>query len=461
MGMRFSKGQKWAFSLGNGVEWFINSAFNLWVFTFYFAAVKLNVGLIMLAYIIWTIWNAFNDPLIGYLSDRTHTKFGRRRIYIMVGFIPVLALEILIWLPPLSGQMAQFFYLLLMLLLYDTAYTLIALPTDSLFPELYTSVEERTQVNTIRQILAAVGLILAALVPGFLIGETDTRDGYLMNGIVTAIIVGISLIIFLKWGAKEREEFKLDYQQNFSFFQGLGYAFKNIGFVLYIIMFFLYEFILLLLATIVPLFGVHILGTDKLGFLSSSLAVSLLMGLLYVVGIGFMYIWKRLDIKLGSRIGYGISMVLYFAASTPMLFISSYWIAIIVVIFMGIGFGGMLYFIWYIVADVIDDDELKTGIRREGIFFGISNFFMRLSMILSILIVGTVFIQTGWDEYIPTPGIDVIFGLRFLFVIVPGIALVISLICLYFFPFTKKKVLDMKVKLNELHQEKMDKVKSI
>jgi len=461
MGMRFSKGQKWAFSLGNGVEWFIKSAFNLWVFTFYFAAVKLNVGLIMLAYIIWTIWNAFNDPLIGYLSDRTHTKFGRRRIYIMVGFIPVLALEILIWLPPLSGQMAQFFYLLLMLLLYDTAYTLIALPTDSLFPELYTSVEERTQVNTIRQILAAVGLILAALVPGFLIGETDTRDGYLMNGIVTAIIVGISLIIFLKWGAKEREEFKLDYQQNFSFFQGLGYAFKNIGFVLYIIMFFLYEFILLLLATIVPLFGVHILGTDKLGFLSSSLAVSLLMGLLYVVGIGFMYIWKRLDIKLGSRIGYGISMVLYFAASTPMLFISSYWIAIIVVIFMGIGFGGMLYFIWYIVADVIDDDELKTGIRREGIFFGISNFFMRLSMILSILIVGTVFIQTGWDEYIPTPGIDVIFGLRFLFVIVPGIALVISLICLYFFPFTKKKVLDMKVKLNELHQEKMDKVKSI
>ncbi|MFX1358332.1 MAG: MFS transporter [Promethearchaeota archaeon] len=460
MGMRFSKGQKWAFSLGNGVEWFINSAFNLWVFTFYFAAVGLNVGLIMMAYIIWTIWNAFNDPLIGYLSDRTHTKFGRRRIYIMIGFIPVLALEILIWLPPLGGEMAQFFYLLIMLLLYDTSYTLIALPTDSLFPELYTSVEERTQVNTIRQILAAVGLILAALVPGFLIGETDTRDGYLMNGIVTAIIVGISLIIFLKWGAKEREEFKLDYQQNFSLFQGLGYAFKNIGFILYIIMFFLYEFILLLLATIVPLFGVHILHTDTLGFISSSLAVSILMGLLYIVGIAFMYVWKKLDIKLGSRIGYGISMVLYFAASIPMLFISSFWWAIIVVIFMGIGFGGMLYFIWYIVADVIDDDELKTGFRREGIFFGISNFFMRLSMILSILIVGTVFIQTGWDEYAPTPGVDVIFGLRFLFVIVPGIALGISLVCLYFFPFTKKKVLEMKVKLNELHQEKMDKVKS-
>ncbi|MFX0076747.1 MAG: MFS transporter [Candidatus Hermodarchaeota archaeon] len=460
MSSRFSTGQKLSFSLGNGVEWFINSAFNLWVFTFYFAAVELSIGYIMTAYIIWTIWNAFNDPLIGYISDRTHTRFGRRRIFIMVGFIPVLALEILIWLPPVSGQLAQFFYLLLMLILYDTCYTLIALPTDSLFPELYTSVEERTQVNTIRQIFAAVGLILAALVPGFLIGETDTRDGYLMNGIVTSIIVGISLIIFIIWGAKEREEFKLDYQQNFSFFKGLGYAFKNRGFVLYIIMFFLYEFILLLLATIVPLFGLHVLHTDSLGFISSSFAVSILMGLLYIVGIGFMYVWKKLDKRLGSRIGYGISMVLYFAASFPMLFISSYWDSILVVIFMGIGFGGMLYFIWYIVADVIDDDELKTGVRREGIFFGISNFFMRLSMILSILIVGTVFIQTGWDDYNPIPGVDEVLGLRFLFVIVPGIALGISLVCLYFYPFTKQKVLDMKEQLTKLHEEKMDKVRS-
>jgi len=453
MSQRFSLGQKVSFSLGNGVEWFINSAFNLWVFTFYFAAVRLNIVYIMLAYIIWTIWNAFNDPLIGYLSDRTHTRFGRRRIYVMIGFIPVLALEILIWLPPLSGQITQFYYLLLMLILYDTAYTLIALPTDSLFPELYTSVQERSQVNTIRQIFAAVGLILAALVPGILIGHTDTREGYPMNGIVTSIIVGVSLIIFLKWGAKEREEFKLDYQQNFSLFKGFGYAFKNFGFVLYIIMFFLYEFILLLLATIVPLFGKIILNVDSWG-------VSILMGLLYIVAIVFMYVWKTLDIKLGSRIGYGISMILYFVASIPMLFISSYLYAIITVIFMGIGFGGMLYFIYYIVADVIDDDELKTGLRREGTFFGIANFFMRLSMILSILIVGTVFIQTGWDEYTPLPGVNVEFGLRFLFVIVPGIALGISFVCLYFFPFTKKKVIGMKIKLSELHQEKMDKVKT-
>jgi GPH family glycoside/pentoside/hexuronide:cation symporter len=371
----------------------------------------------------------------------------------MIGLVPVLALEILIWLPPVGNEIGQFIYLLLMLLLYDTSYTLIALPTDALFPELYTSVEERTQVNAIRQIFAAIGLILAALIPGIFIGETDVRDGYLLNGIATTIIVGVSMFIFLKWGAKEREEFKLDYQKQFSYFKALSYTFRNKGFVLYIIMFFLYEFILLLLATIVPLFSAEILGT------TSSLETSILMGLLYIVGILTMLLWQKLDIKLGSRIGYGLSVILYFIASLPMLFISSYTEAIIVVILMGVGFGGMLYFIWYIVADVIDDDELTTGIRREGMFFGIANFFMRLSMILSIIVVSLVFTQTGWEEYIPNIP-DVEFGLRFLFVLVPGIALGISLVALYFFPFTKQKVLEMKVKLNELHQEKMDKVKS-
>ncbi|NVM16825.1 MAG: MFS transporter [Candidatus Lokiarchaeota archaeon] len=454
MSTRFSTGQKWSFSLGNGITWFINSAFNLWVFTFYFAAVGLDIDLIRTAFIIWTIWNAINDPLIGYLSDRTNSRWGRRRIYIMVGVIPVLALEILIWLPPLSGEMAQFFYLLIMLLLYDTAYTLIALPTDSLFPELYTTVEERTQVNTIRQILAAIGLILAALIPGIFIGEQDVIDGYLMNGIVTAIIVGVAMFIYLKWGAVEREEFKLDYKQGFSYFKALGITFKNKGFVLYIIMFFFYEYILLLLATIVPLFSAEILGT------TTAFETSILMGLLYIVGIVSMFLWKKLDVKLGGRLGYGISMISYVLATIPMLFISSYVSAIISVLLMGIGFGGMLYFIWYIIADVIDHDELKTGVRREGSYFGIANFFMRLSMVLSITTVSLVFTETGWEEYIPNPGINVKIGLRFLFVIVPAIAIGISLVCLYFYPFTKEKVLEMKEKLAELHESKMGKVKS-
>ena len=236
---RFGRGQKWSFGLGSFAQWFINTAFNIWVFFYYFTVVGLNINWYVLAAVIWTLWNAFNDPFIGYLSDRTNTRWGRRKPYIMLGTIPMLILEIIIWLPPTDNQFFTFIYLLIMLVCYDTFYTMIALPYDSLFPELYTSVKERSEVNTIKQLMAVLGLLAAALIPGFIV-DSD-RTSYFINGIVTSTIVAISLIVSLKWGVTERKEFKLDYQKSFKFFQGIKYSLKSKGFVLYTIMFFIYH----------------------------------------------------------------------------------------------------------------------------------------------------------------------------------------------------------------------------
>jgi len=443
--------QKWSFGTISFAVFFINSAFNTWVFSFYYAAVGLDIGYIMLAYVLWTIWNAINDPLIGYFSDRTHTRWGRRKPYIMIGLIPVLIIEIILWLPPVGNQILGFIYLLIMLICYDTFYTMLALPSDSLFPELYTSVEERAQVNTIKQILSTVGLILAFLVPGLFIGELTVMSGYLTNGIVTSIVVGLTMLIFLKWGAVERVEFKEDYKQAFSFFGGLKYALKNKGFVLYTFMFFLYEYVLLVLATTVPLFSLHVLGQ------TSTFLTSIMLGLLFIVGIATVIIWQKLDVKLGSKKGYFISIVAYIVASIPLIFIETYEIALIVVSLMGFGFGGMLYFIYLIIADVIDEDELKTGVRHEGIFFGITNFFMRLSMVLSIVTVGLVFTATGWGDYQLTD-VNNILGLRLLVFLFPAIALCLNLICLKYYPFSKSRVEEIKQQITELHDQKKEKV---
>jgi len=459
MSEQFSKGQKWSFGMGSFAQWFINSAFNIWVFTYYFTVVGLDIRWYMLAAVLWTIWNAFNDPLIGYLSDRANTRWGRRKPFIMLGTIPIIVIYIIIWLPPLpagGNEVFTFLYLLLMLVLYDTFYTMVSLPFDSLFPELYTSVKERSQVNTIRQILAVVGLLAAALIPGFVVaGESaplaEQMNTYLLNGFITAAIIGISLLISLKWGVKERKEFKLDYQKQPKFFESLKYALKNKGFVLYTIMFFLYEYVLLLLAILVQIFGREILG-------ASPFETSIIMGVMYVVGLASVALWRWLDVKIGSKKGYAIAIVAYFFASLPLMLIDVYLIAVLIAVLMGIGFGGMLYFVYLIIADVIDEDELKTGIRREGAFFGITNFFMRLSMILSIVTIGIVFLQTGWEVYDPL--VDVTIGLRLLFIVIPGIALGISLICLYLFPYSKSYVQEMKEKLAELHANKMDKVRS-
>ena len=450
---RYGKGQKWSFGMGSFAQWFINSAFNVWVFAFYFIAVGLPISYILAAYVIWTIWNALNDPLLGYISDRTHTKWGRRKPFIILGTIPILIIEIILWIPPTDSHFITFIYLLIMLICFDTFYTMITF-FDALFPELYVSVEERAEVNTIKQILATLGLLMAFLIPGIFIGDLTIKEGYLINGFVTSVIIGISLFIAIKWGVKEREEFKLDHKQEFGYVEGLKRAFKNRGFVLYTIMFFLYEYVLLVLATVTPLYALHVLG------ITDTLLISLLLGVMFIVAVLTVVIWMKLDLRWGSRKAYAVAIIVYFIATIPNLFITSYTLALIMVIFMGFGFGGMLYFIYLIVADPIDDDELKTGVRREGTFFGITNFFMRLAMILSIVTISLVFTSTGWETYTANPGADIIFGIRALMVIFPGIALGITLICLYFYPYTKERVAEMKSQLAELHKDKMERVKA-
>lgn len=448
----FSKRQKWSFGMGSFAQWFINGAFNTWVLSFYFVAVGLDIKLIMLAFVLWTIWNAINDPLIGYLSDRTRTRIGRRKPFIILGSIPILIIEIIVWLPPTGNQLITFIYLLIILMCFDTFYTMVTL-FDSLFPELYTSVEERAEVNTIKQILATIGLLMAFLIPGIFIGDLEDPSGYPINGIVTTILVGIALIISIRWGVIEKEEFKLDHKHEFSFFKGMRYTFSNKGFVLYTIMFFLYEYILLLYGSVIPLWNQNVL-------MESTFMASLLLGSIFIVGIISVALWKYLDVKLGSRTSYAISLIVFAIAILPLLFVSDFITAIITLSAAGIGFGGMLYFIYLIIADVIDEDELNTGVRREGTFFGVTNFFMRLAMVFSVLSVSLVFVSTGWETYEPNPNFNTLLGLRLLMVLFPIVAIILSLICLYFYPFTKSKVQEIKSQVTELHQKKLDTIRS-
>ena len=449
----FGKGQKLSFGLGSYAQWFIQTAFNVWIFSFYFGAIGLPVTYILLAFLIWTVWNAINDPLVGYISDRVRTRIGRRKPFIILGTIPILIIVIIVWLPPTDNHFITFVYLLIMLMLYDTFYTMVTL-FDSLFPELYVTVEERAEVNTIKQILATVGMLIGFLLPGFFIGDLTNPTGYLINGIVTSIIVGITLFIAIKWGVKEREEFKLDHKQEFGFFKGLKYTFKNRGFVLYTIMFFFFEYILLLYGTVIPIYALHVLS------ITDTFLTSILFGILFIMGILTVYIWKKLDVKLGSRKAYAIAVICFIVAVIPLFFISSFTLALVMFIIIGFGFGGMLYFIYLIIADVIDEDELKTGVRREGTFFGITNFFMRLAMVLSIVSVSLIFSSAGWETYTPNPGADVILGLRVLVVVFPILALIGTLICLYFYPFSKERVEGIKNELSEMHKKKLEKVRA-
>jgi len=457
-GNTYGKLQKITFSLGNFTQWYTNTSFNTWVLAFYFTAVGLRIEYIAIAFITWSIWNAVNDPLIGLLSDRIRTRWGRRKPFIIIGSIPIAIIFLILWIPPSYwgniDQIANFTYLIIMLFSYDTFYTMIALPYDSLFPELYSSVEERAEVNTYRQAFSSFGLIVAFLVPGLLIEELTSFSGYIENGIVTAIAVLVSLGISIKWGVKERIEFKEDHKKSseMGFFNSLKYTLRSTGFILYTIIFLSYDYLLLVLGAVIPLYSKYVLSV------SGTLETGIMLGVLFIIGlVSIILIWKKLDKLIGSKKGFFISLLLYWIPSIGLVLINSYIFGIITVIFMAPGFGGMLYYVYLIISDVIDEDEIKHGVRREGAFFGITNFFMRLAGVFSILTISLIFYDTGWAQYTPNPGINVIFGLQILVFVFPSIAILIIVVCLYFFPFTKKHVEENKEKLEKIHYKKLKK----
>jgi GPH family glycoside/pentoside/hexuronide:cation symporter len=159
--------QQVAFNFGNLALWAVNAAFSTWVFSFYFAVLELDSWYITIAFVLWSLWNAFNDPLIGYISDRTRTKFGRRKPFIVIGLIGVIFVEIVLWIPPVRTDIGLFWFLLVMLIAWDIFYTCLALPYDTLFPEMYLTEKQRASSNTFKQVGSIIGLLTAYLLGGF------------------------------------------------------------------------------------------------------------------------------------------------------------------------------------------------------------------------------------------------------------------------------------------------------
>ena len=131
-------------------------------------------------------------------------------------------------------------------------------------------------------------------------------------------------------------------------------------------------------------------------------------------------------------------------------------IAFIVFFLIGIGLSGSLYIIDIIIADIVDEDEVNTGTRREGGYYGVNIFFQRFATVFVFLIIGPVFLIADWGEFDPItiPA----FEIRSLMVIYPSIALIIALIAIYFYPLDKERLKMVKEKRDQIHQIKISKI---
>ena len=456
----FSVKHSLAFSCASLADVLTYQSFVFLVFTFYFTIVRINVVLISIGFGIWSVWNAINDPLLGGISDRTHTKWGRRIPWLMVSLIPLALMMILLYTPPISfgitDEMSNFLYFIIIIIIFELFYTMFSINQTALFPEVFIDEEARAKVNTFRQFFIVIALVVALIVPTLFIPDLTDRK-YLPNywnfGIFACVLVIILGIIFLKWGAREKAEFKDDYKDMPGLIASYKICVKNKNFRWTAFSLIFIWFVFGMLPTLVPLYGKFVLG------IQNSLYIAMMLALAFISAVIFIFVWQKVVIKIGPRKTWIYSMSVWALAMVPLLFISDMIWGFVTFFFIGSGLAAAMFLRDITWADIIDEDELNTGVRREAAYYGMNALFMRFSTILIFLAISLVFTSTGWTVYAPdkvTP--EIIFGLRLLMGALNIIAILIAIFGFYKYPLDGARLKEVKEALQKLHAEKKSKL---
>ena len=445
-----------AFGIGQFSDAIALQMFTIYIFTFYFAIVGLNINLITIGFIIWSLWNAVNDPLLGALSDRTKTRWGRRTPYIVGSVIPLCIVIVLLYTPPTDIEIISFVYFLIIMMLFDTFFTMYDLNYCALFPEQFQDLDQRAKASAIKQLFTIMGLMVVFIVPTIIIPDLTNKKyiaNYMYAAMVMIIFIIVGAVIMIKFGIKEKSEFSQDYKTAPPILTSLKFSLKNKNFRIFIIMNLCYWYVVGMLPIIAPLYGRFVLGIGE----GDAYLLGLLLGLAFISAACCMPLWRYITVKVGMKKGVMISLITFIITLSPFMFISDVSMAFFAYAFLGLGLSGAIYFGDIILSAIIDDDELKIGTRRDGGYFGINALITKLSTILVIITISFVFNTVGWTVFEPVATENIILGLRILMFIFPAIALTIGFIVFTRFPITKEKYEQLKHDVEKLHAEKREK----
>ena len=212
-----------------------------------------------------------------------------------------------------------------------------------------------------------------------------------------------------------------------------------------------------MLPIVAPLYGRYVLGINS-GFIRS-----LLLGVAFISAAIFMIYWQKFSVKNGVKKTQIAAMFAFLITLSPFMLIFEIIGGVIVFCFLGIGLAGVLFSRAVIISTIIDKDEIKTGLRREGSYYGVNALLTRLTTIAVFLTINLVFNYVGWTTFeplfiLPWQLEQYKFGLRILVFVFPAIALGIGLLSMTRFPITKENYEKIKEDIIKIHEKKKYKV---
>lgn len=423
---------------------------------FFFTNVAgLNAGLAGSILMIGKVWDAVNDPVVGVLSDRTRSRWGRRYPWMIFGAIPFGIFFVLQWLVPTDSTWGLFWYYVIVSLLFNMAYTAVNLPYTALTPELTQDYNERTSLNSFRfafSIGSSILSLILAQVIFSLFGGNPVQQ-YLLLGVISAI-VAILTLYWCVWGTWKRTlsspaAHLAEDSESLPFLTQLRIVFSNRPF-LFVIGIYLCSWLgVQVTAAIIPYFVVNWMGQPPTVFTQVALAVQ-------GTALIMLFVWDKVSRSVGKKAVYFMGMVLWIGAQAGLFFLRPEQVGLMYVLAVLAGFGvSTAYLIpWSMMPDVIELDELQTGQRREGIFYGFMVLFQKIGLAVGLFLVGQALEIAGFQETVagqppPVQPDSALLAIRVAIGPLPTLFLIAGLGLAYFYPITREVHAEILLKIQE------------
>lgn len=404
--------------------------------------VGLTPGQAAIAIFLGRSWDYINDPIFGHLTDRTRSRWGRRRPYLLFGFIPFgLFFAALWWRPPLENAPALVTYYALAYLLFEASATLVYMPYFALTPELTPDYDERTTLTSYRMFFSILGGLIAFTVPLAVIGSMRPENAGRVSWIGLAFGAASALPLLLTFfGTRERREYQELSQPKL--LESLKAAARNRPFV-FAAGIFLFTWT-----------AIEIIQAMLLYFLKYRMNLEaesdLVAGTVFIAALLTLPAWERASRHWDKRSTYIAGMLFLSSVMMIMIIIDPSWglpLVFTLAALAGIGVGAVHVLPWSIIPDAIEWDELETGQRHEGMFYSLVTLFRKISSSIALPLVLLGLEWSGFVSNAPQQTPAAINTIRFLMGPLPSVLLLGGIAFALFYPLSRERHAQVRAEL--------------